>query len=469
MNKIKVYSLVFGTSLIQLANPNLDELKYCSNNQVIESSIEELEETWYQNGYEDTYQLEELLNNYTYPKIEVKQHQNTNLYDPMNDTIRWEKLYRTIKNNNQEYLKTNDEDYYEEFSEQELIEILSTVRDFICQIEKEKKLDNKELACKLEELTILKEKRTPYIDILFTGELDWHSFRLSLTEENDQDYFKIKVAHEITHLLQAGCPDIQQKTIQVSVWQEPLEVFNPNQPSTLRTRTIDECVAYIVSQNYHPDYPIDFPDMTNFNLLQFAMLPKEDFIANETIIDLSLNKNQEGFYQLFDAETNEEKRHVHEMMHTMDTLDFYDQSLYDNYPESEEKITEMYALNSLNLAKYLMKNLIERKQPLPKNALFYLLNLYRDYNIYTLNIYIEELESDSYIKDYFVEEYQHLEKTIWKSLEQIYQDNTLQKQYNYYEYNDKDLEGLSFYNFITPLRHEVDDYNEFKQKLLELG
>lgn len=185
MNKIKVYSLVFGTSLIQLANPNLDELKYCSNNQVIESSIEELEETWYQNGYEDTYQLEELLNNYTYPKIEVKQHQNTNLYDPMNDTIRWEKLYRTIKNNNQEYLKTNDEDYYEEFSEQELIEILSTVRDFICQIEKEKKLDNKELACKLEELTILKEKRTPYIDILFTGELDWHSFRLSLTEEND--------------------------------------------------------------------------------------------------------------------------------------------------------------------------------------------------------------------------------------------------------------------------------------------
>ena len=157
------------------------------------------------------------------------------------------------------------------------------------------------------------------------------------------------------------------------------------------------------------------------------------------------------------------------MMHTMDTLDFYDQSLYDNYPESEEKITEMYALNSLNLAKYLMKNLIERKQPLPKNALFYLLNLYRDYNIYTLNIYIEELESDSYIKDYFVEEYQHLEKTIWKSLEQIYQDNTLQKQYNYYEYNDKDLEGLSFYNFITPLRHEVDDYNEFKQKLLELG
>ena len=37
------------------------------------------------------------------------------------------------------------------------------------------------------------------------------------------------------------------------------------------------------------------------------------------------------------------------------------------------------------------------------------------------------------------------------------------------EYNDEDLEGLPFYNFLTPLRQEVDDYNEFKQKLLELG
>ena len=156
-------------------------------------------------------------------------------------------------------------------------------------------------------------------------------------------------------------------------------------------------------------------------------------------------------------------------MHTMDTLDFYDQCLYDNYPESENKITEMYTLNSLNLAKYLMANLIEREQPLPKNALFYLLNLYRDYNLYTLNVYIEELESDPFIKDYFVEEYQRLENTIWKSLEEIYQDKTLEKQYYHYEYNDEDLEGLPFYNFLTPLRQEVDDYNEFKQKLLELG
>ena len=349
------------------------------------------------------------------------------------------------------------------------MEILSTVREFITQIEEERKLDNKELACKLEELTILKEKRIPYIDIMFTGELDWYTFKLSLTKESDKDYFKIKVAHEITHLLQAGCPDVQKNTIQVSVWQEPVEVFNPNQPSSLRTRIIDESVAYIVSQNYHPDYPIDFPDMTNFNLLQFAMLPKEDFVANETIIDLSLTKNQEGFYQLFKAETSEEKKQVHEIMHTMDTLDFYDQSLYDNYPESENKITEMYTLNSLNLAKYLMANLIEREQPLPKNALFYLLNLYRDYNLYTLNVYIEELESDPFIKDYFVEEYQRLEDTIWKSLEEIYQDKALEKQYYHYEYNDEDLEGLPFYNFLTPLRQEVDDYNEFKQKLLELG
>ncbi len=469
MNRIKIYSLIFGTSLIQLASPNLDKLQYCSTEQTIEHSLEELDEIQYLNGYEDTYQLEELLNNYTYPKIEVLKHQNTNLYDSNQDTIKWERLYQTIKKNNQEYLKTSEEDYYEEFTEPELMEILSTVREFITQIEEERNLDNKELACKLEELTVLKEKRIPYVDIMFTGELDWHTFKLSLTEESDKDYFKIKVAHEITHLLQAGCPDVQKNTIQVSVWQEPIEVFNPDQPSSLRTRTIDECVAYIVSQSYHPDYPIDFPDMTNFNLLQFAMLPKEDFVANETIIDLSLTKNQEGFYQLFKAETSEEKKQVHEIMHTMDTLDFYDQSLYDNYPESENKITEMYTLNSLNLAKYLMANLIEREQPLPKNALFYLLNLYRDYNLYTLNVYIEELESDPFIKDYFVEEYQRLEDTIWKSLEEIYQDKTLEKQYYHYEYNDEDLEGLPFYNFLTPLRQEVDDYNEFKQKLLELG
>lgn len=469
MNKIKVYSLIFGTSLIQLVNPNLDKVQYCSTDKTIEQSLEELEEIQYLNGYEDSYQLEELLNNYNYPKLEVLKHQNTNLYDSTKDTIKWEKLYQTIKKNNQEYLKTHEEDYLEEFTEQELIEILSTVREFITQIETERNLDNKELACKLEELTILKEKRIPYVDIMFTGELDWHTFRLSLTEEWDKDYFKIKVAHEIAHLLQAGCPDIQKNTIQVSVWQEPIEIFNPNQPSSLRTRTIDESVAYIVSQNYHPDYPIDLPDMTNFNLLQFVMLPKEDFIVDETIIDLSLIKNQEGFYQLFNAETTDEKRQVHEIMHTMDTLDFYDQSLYDNYPESLNKITEIYALNSLNLARYLMINLIERKQPLPKNALFYLLNLYRDYNIYTLNIYIEELESDSYIKDYFVEEYKKLENIIWKPLEEIYQDKNLEKQYYHYKYNDQDLEDLPFYKFLTPLRQEVDDYNEFKQKLLELG
>lgn len=209
--------------------------------------------------------------------------------------------------------------------------------------------------------------------------------------------------------------------------------------------------------------------MTNFNLLQFVMLPKEDFIVDETIIDLSLTKNLEGFYQLFNAETTDEKRQVHEIMHTMDTLDFYDQSLYDNYPESLNKITEIYALNSLNLARYLMINLIERNQPLPKNALFYLLNLYRDYNIYTLNIYIEELGSDSYIKDYFIEEYKKLENIIWKPLEEIYQDKNLEKQYYHYKYNDQDLEDLPFYKFLTPLRQEVDDYNEFKQKLLELG
>ena len=163
MNRIKIYSLIFGTSLIQLASPNLDELQYCSTEQTIEHSLEELDEIQYLNGYEDTYQLEELLNNYTYPKVEVLKHQNTNLYDSNQDTIKWERLYQTIKKNNQEYLQTSEEDYYEEFTEPELMEILSTVREFITQIEEERKLDNKELACKLEELTVLKEKRIPII------------------------------------------------------------------------------------------------------------------------------------------------------------------------------------------------------------------------------------------------------------------------------------------------------------------
>ena len=150
MNRIKIYSLIFGTSLIQLVNPNFDELQYCSCDTTIEQSLEELEEIQYLNGYEDSYQLEELLNNYNYPKLEVLKHQNTNLYDSTKDTIEWEKLYQTIKKNNQEYLKTHEEDYLEEFTEQELIEILSTVREFITQIETERNLDNKELACKLE-------------------------------------------------------------------------------------------------------------------------------------------------------------------------------------------------------------------------------------------------------------------------------------------------------------------------------
>ncbi len=467
MNKITFCSLLLGTSFFQLANPDLETYKYkqTTPNPVVETSLQNIKNSTYQNGYEESYQIEELLNNYTYPEIEITNHQNKDLYDPKTDSIKWDKLYSTIQENNREFLKTTEEDYYEEISELELREIIAVCIYFLNQKCEEKNLDKKEIACKLEELKILKEKRTPYIDIMFTGELDWHNFKLALTEESDKDYFKIKIAHEIAHLIQAPCPDMQKETIKVSVWQEPIEVFDTNQPTSLRTRVVDESVAYIIAQDYHSSYPIDFPDMTNFNLLQFVMLPKEDFQVNQTIIDLSLTKDQEGFYQLFNADQIEEKQQVHEIMHTMDTLDFYDQSLYFQYPESKEKLTEIYTINALNLSKYLMANILEREEPLPENTAFYLLKLYKEYILYTLDFYSDEEKDNENSKELFLENYSQLEENMYPALAEIYQDENIKANYNQYEYEDEDVEGFLFKDFVFSIKNEIEEYNQYKKLL----
>lgn len=431
MKNINFYALVLS-SILNAIQPQENYFIENANNytQTIEDKTQ---------NESASYQLiKQLLNTILETNTKEIIHQNNDSWNNETQSIEWEKAFNKIKENNKIYLEEHPELYFLElYSDQELQDILTVIKNFINIMNDQYEIDFEQLACKLNSLEILKDNRIPALEVPYFGIFDGLTQTINFLEDYDEEYFKITIAHETFHLLQSSCPEILDHKVKQSVWEEPISVLETNEPTPLRTIVLDEYLAYNQAQKINPDYPSEYPYFELIELLELALLPIENYQYLDTLTTLSLSQDNQGFYDLFHATTLDEKSKVHEIFHAIDINSGYFN--YSNTFDEENYLQETKTL-ILVLNNIFYNNLINSKENISKDYLFYLLTTIKTFSHYILDSYCLESYLDSTdLQMTFKREYQELESQILKKLEEKYQDNFLTLEYQNYILSNEDI------------------------------
>lgn len=431
MKNINFYALVLS-SILNAIQPQENYFIENTNNYI--QNIEDKTQ-----NESTSYQLiKQLLNNIL--EINTKEiiHQNNELWNNETKSIDWEKAFNKIKENNKIYIEEHPELYYLElYGDQELQDILTVIKDFVNLMNDQYKIDFEQLACKINALEILKDNRIPALEVPYFGIFDGLTQTINFLEDYDEEYFKITIAHETFHLLQSSCPEILDNRVKQSVWEEPTFVLETNEPTPLRTIVLDEYLAYNQAQKINPDYPTEYHYFELIQLLELALLPTENYQYLDTLTTLSLSQDNQGFYDLFQATTLDKKSKVHEIFHAIDINNGYfnHSNFFDEENYLQETKTLILVINNI-----FYNNLINSKENISKDYLFYLLSTIKSFSNYILDIYCLESYLDSTdLQISFQKEYQEIESQALKKLEEKYQDNLLTLEYQNYTLSSEDI------------------------------
>lgn len=403
-------------------------------------------------------EIEKLIFEDSWSKMMKISHQNNQIYDRKNDFIFWDVAFQKIKENNKSYLmEHSDLSYLEEYPDEELKNIFSTIKRFIIMMDNEYEICMEDVACKLNHLEILKDSREAVLEVPYFAIYEGSTQTLNFLEDSDLDYFEITIAEETFHFLQGSCPDYP--FLRQSVWKEPIEYAVEGIPSPLRTIILDEYLAKIQAQKMHAEYIVDHPDFSFLYFLELALLPNENYIFQDTLTTLSIHQNSDGFYKLFGAVDKNDKIMVHKIMHTLDIEFGYFSEEVNNKSFFDGSITKN---ELLEISKVFFKNVEHRKNNYDLNTLFYLMNLMKSYSIYIFdNTY---LESDvSVQKDLFIKEYEKLEKGFLERLELKYHDSLLSSIYQNYDSNiDSVYLDQQNIDFVRSLQEEMKEFYDYE-------
>lgn len=460
MNKLKLYILVLSILLETIEIKTTVHGKETESTPSIEmeNSLDRLDQVVFKSSSLSYEEIDKLLDDKTWKE--------QNKYEHSEKEILWNEVYEQIKENNKKYLSEHQElTFLTEFSDEELKEILKRQKAFIEQIEKEYTIDLGNIACNFEDKEILKDTRNCEIMIPYYATYEPSTKTMIFLEDEDKQYGKITEAHEETHFLQSGCKHTSENTIKYSVWEEPIEFSERNIPSPLRTICLDEYIAYIQSQKTNPKYPIDIPSFDLLLLLELAFLPNENYQYQDTLTSLSLTQDQAGFYQLFQASTEENKKNVHYIMHTIDLCYGYfrEETIEKNISSEELIINSLLEINRI-----FCKNLIKKNAPYNLNDLFYIINLEKEFSLYILDNYLLENNVEDRIpyQEQFLKEYQVLESILFQELSTLYQENDLKEKYQQYD-PFKNIDNKQNEKLLNLIEIYIAEYKEYqKQKSL---
>lgn len=457
MRNLKFYTLIFSMAIHLLEQHNFSLFNaeiICSKN-VEDSSFDEI---LMENPFITYPEIERLIMEDSWSQDLEISHQNNQIYDMEHDSIFWDIAFQKLKENNKNYLLEHSNiPYLEEYSEEELKSIFSTIQRFILMMDSEYGVCMKDVACKLNHLEVLKDSREAVLEVPYFAIYEGSTQTMNFLEDSDLDYFEITKAEETFHFLQGSCPDYS--FVKQSVWCEPMEYAIKGIPSPLRTTILDEYIAKIQAQKINPDYMIDHPNFSFLYFLELAFLPNENYIFQDTLTRLSIHQDSDEFYKLFGAITKEDKITVHKIMHTLDIEFGYfkdevsDESFFDGSITKNEL---------LEISKVFFKNVEKRKEQYDLDTLFSLMKIMKAYSIYIFdNTY---LECDvSVQKGLFIEKYEELENTFLQRLELKYHDSLLSSTYQHYDSNIDSI-NLNQRNvdFIHSLQEEMKEFYDYE-------
>lgn len=426
MKAIKLCTFAISTALnfITLTlteTQNVQETPKENGNSLSRVSIE--------NPYVCYKEIEDLLKDQSWQvDIEIP-HSENGIYQEETNQILWDKAFEKIKENSQIYLIEHPEmNYLICFEDEELKKILLTHQIFIEEISKEYDLNIEAIACNINEQEILKDTRTPVLEVPYFAIYEASTQTTILLEDCDLDYYEITKAHEETHLLQGSCIHESSNRTKQSVWEEPKEYVQNGIPSPLRTISLDEYIAYIQSQKINPNYPIDVPEFKLLHLLELSFLPNQDYVYQNTLTGLSLTQNQEGFYQLFYGKEENKEVEIHKLMHTIDLCHGYFLEERANIDCATE---ELIRISLLEINRNFFQNIIDCEEVYDTETLLSLVFLNKRYSLYILDSYM--LESDTKdkneIQEKYLQDYEKLEIAFFKDLQIKYQNENLLIEY----------------------------------------
>ncbi len=459
MRNLKFYTLVFSISM-QLLNqwkcPLINnDVSFVESNE--DSNFDEIS---LDNPSIAYLEIEKLINHDSWTKEITIMHHDNQIYDKQNNSIFWDVAFYKLIENNKAYLKEHsDIPYLEEYSEEELKSIFSTLKIFILMMDNEYGICIEDVACKLNYLEILKDSREAVLDVPYFAIYEGSTQTMNFLEDYDLDYFEITKAEETFHFLQSACPD--HSFLKQSVWMEPIYYAMDGIPSPLRTTILDEYLAKVQAQKINPDYIVDHPDYAFLYFLELALLPNDDYIFQDTLTTLSINQNNQEFYKLFGATTKEDIINVHKIMHTLD-IEF-------GYFSNEVNLDSFYdgsitKAELLEISKVFFQNIERRKNKYDLNTLFYLMNLLKKYGCYIFDTTYLECEVTPE-KDLFIQEYEELEKSFLKKMELKYHNSQLS---SIYEQHEPDSESIDLkpqnIQFVQSLQEEIKEFYDYEMQ-----
>lgn len=408
---------------------------------------------------DDSWQIE---NEYNHPQ--------SFLYQESKNSISWEEAFIKIKENNDIYLKEHPElDYLTTFKEEELQEILNNHEKFVDIMNRDYEINLSNISYNLEELEILKDTRTPIMEVPYFANYEPSTKTMTFLEDWDLEYYTITQAHEETHFIQSAHQEPSITKLKQSVWEEPIEYSRMQKPSPLRTVALDEYIAYIESQKMDISYPIDIPEYHLLYLLELSFIPNKNYRFQDTLASLSLSQNQQGFYNLFGSRA-QKKNEIHKLMHSIDLCYGFFADERENLNFKTEELIEM---NLLEINRNLFQNLIESETIYSKDTLFYLMKLNKQYSLFILDNYMLE-ESEIAREDIcisYLNDYEKLETIALTELEKKYQIPGFFSEYQEYTLTDKipeiDKKNQELLNQMILTVQYFYNYNkEIKEKSL---
>ncbi len=290
-----------------------------------------LKNTWVDYDYSDAYGIDSALSRW---------HESENLlvsthaHDVrVNGVLDAEALYEIVKANNNEFMSTGKEYFYEEYSDSEVKNYCKEVVDTLNDIhEKNPDFDFDSVCCYLYELKILnRPTSTAFAAVELESKILYFNESMieSWSDIRENENMRIgTLYHEMMHIFQASCPCNQadgEKRVGIFHEYEELEI-NPLAWYWLveASAEMNACELLDIEYNTYPQ-TIGYADTLNYVL----NLNGSDDTAN--IQDICFTTDFNSIFELFDVTEEVEKEEFIKMMFSIQILQQDDSDFFDWY------------------------------------------------------------------------------------------------------------------------------------------
>lgn len=385
-------------------------------------------------------------------------------------------LYKSVLENNENYLKTEKKYIYENLSKRETKKICGIIADTVnTYIDKHPDIDLNELSCYLGNLKILANYVPFNAGVTNDGCLfiSPNTLRSLQRKNNDIDTYTNTIMHESVHLIQSPCLDVEEanpgKNVGISYKYDDVDI-NPLDFNWLYEGGAEKCVTNLTGDN-----PLVYESEIDYiNTLNLVSILKDD-ISHQHNEEISFYKDLEMLFDEFDCESKQEKEELINMMMSINVNEMTPTGFSEKYEEKygvkfdSDTKSIIRAEIMTTLTKYFYRNLSNKlsDKKIPLEDVFYLIKVFES----DINSYINFNSSNYYeYNKEFMDNYVEIQNEFFYSLSRNGKMN-IASSFEDYEYiTEKDNEyyqnyGLNWLNrdkkeFLEGIREQKENYSD---------